>query len=94
METLTQHSFIFIGEHELNLHLKNPDPVFKINLYKEKLEEKPMETWYIKFLEGSELESHRIDKVIRTIIRDHANYALAFQFECLNRKDKDGNITN
>ncbi|WP_192348466.1 hypothetical protein [Algoriphagus sp. Y33] len=89
MKTLTHPNYYFISEHELNLHLKKSNPVYKINLYREKLEEKPLSTVYIKFLERSKLEFHHIEKVIRSIVRNHASYALAFQFECLNFKGKD-----
>ena len=92
MKTLPQPSFFFIGEHELPLHLKNLDPIIKINLYGEKLEEAPFTPLYVKFIDRSKLKFNQLDQVIRAIIKDHAKHALAFQWEWLNLMNSEEGI--
>ncbi|WP_439487983.1 hypothetical protein [Algoriphagus sp.] len=84
MKTQTQPNYLFINEHDLAHHLHNSDPIIKINLYGEHLEESPYKPLYIKLLDRSKLKFNQLDHIIRSIIKAHANYALAFRCECLN----------
>lgn len=84
MKTQPQPNYLFINEHDLSHHLHNSDPIIKINLYGEQLEESPYKPLYIKFLDRSKLKFNQHDHIIRSIIKAHANYALAFKCECLN----------
>tara|TARA_R110000823_G_scaffold113665_1_gene235667 strand:+ start:284 stop:589 length:306 start_codon:yes stop_codon:yes gene_type:complete len=84
MKTHNQPSYLFINEHDLTLHLNNSEPVIKINLYGENLEEDQLYPLYIKILKRSKLKVNQLDAVIRSIVKEHAAYALAYQCEYLN----------
>ncbi|WP_339750692.1 hypothetical protein [Algoriphagus aquimarinus] len=84
MDDLTTPAYLLINEIDVQHHMKNSDPVFKVNFFDDKIDQKPKFTIYIKFFLHSTQGKIEYETAIRTIIKEYSINALAYKFECLN----------
>lgn len=84
MKTITASSYLLLSEIEVNDQVKNPDPIFKVNLFGESIDDEPVNTIYIKFYLCTKKLVNEYENEIRAIIKHHSLKALAFKAEYLN----------
>ncbi|SMP05685.1 hypothetical protein SAMN06265367_101369 [Algoriphagus winogradskyi] len=84
MKTLPSPTYLFISEFDVKQHLKSLYPIVRVQVYGERLDEKPLHTLYIKFFERSTNLLNDYENSIRTIVKQYFAKALAFESEWIN----------
>ena len=84
MNALALPPYRFIHATELDRHLSDTVPVFRVRLYDENLDQGPKETVYIKFLNQYTYRWVIYEKEIRAILRNQFKSILAFRYEKLS----------
>ena len=83
MKSLDQNTFL-LSEEEAKSQIHEGNPILKVNLYGESLQEGSWKTIYLRVICPPKLRILEFENSIRRILRKYSKKTLAFNYELLN----------
>ncbi|WP_339881398.1 hypothetical protein [uncultured Algoriphagus sp.] len=83
MKSLDQNTYL-LSEEEAICQIHDKDPILKVNLYGENLQEGSWKTIYLRVICPPKLRILEFENSIRRILRKYSKKTLAFNYELLN----------